>query len=68
MNEDLKEEINVLNRNLKGLKDGIHRRNLTDGQKRFIRTYFDIINEFIGKGLDILDIDKYREELRKLED
>ena len=68
MNEDLKEEINVINRNLKGLRDNIHRKSMTDGQKRFMRAYFDVINEFIGKGLNILDVDKYREELRNLED
>lgn len=68
MNDGLKEEIDVLGRNLKGLRDSIHRKSLTAGQKRFLMTYFDIVNEYIGKGLDILNIDKYREELRALDD
>jgi hypothetical protein len=61
------EDINVLQRKLTGLKDSIYRKPISPGQERFIRTYLEIISEYIEKGLDVVDEDKYREQLKLLE-
>ena len=64
----LMEDIDVLQRNLTGLKDAIYRRPISSGQERFLMTYLEVISDYVNKGLDILDEDKYREELKLMED
>ena len=61
-------DIDILQRKLTGLKDAMSRRPLSAGQERFIMTYLEMISDFIDKGLDILDENKYREELKMLDE
>ena len=68
MNELLKENIDVLSRNLKSLRDRLHRTTISKGQERFIMTYFEVIDEFIGKSFDIMDKDRYHEELKNMDE
>lgn len=66
--EALKENTRVLQRKLVGLGDAINRRSISAGQERFLMTYLEVVSEYIEKGLDILDENKYREELRLLDE
>lgn len=68
MKSYLLEDINVLQRKLTGLRDSIYRGPLSSGQERFIRAYLEIVSDYIEKGLDIIDEDKYREQLKLLDD
>lgn len=66
--KSLIENTRILQRKLKGLGDSIFRRPISAGQERFLMTYLEMIDEFVEKGLDIIDEDKYREVLAELED
>lgn len=66
-NDQLTDNITKLQRNLVGLEDAIKRTQLSKGQAAFVKIYLDVIAEHISKGLDVLDEDRYREELLNLD-
>jgi hypothetical protein len=64
----LANNITVLQRKLLGLKDSLGKFELSNGQTRFIQIYLETIDDYIEKGLSIMDEEKYKEVLIDLED
>lgn len=63
----LKENVDVLQRRLSGLKDSLNTNTLSSGQERFIAIYQELINDYIGKCFDVLDIKKFEQTLIEME-
>ncbi len=60
--------VDVINRKLLKLKNSITTAELTKGQYKFINMYIDIIDEYVEKSLDILDVNYYKEALMILDE
>lgn len=61
-------DIDILTRKLVDLKSAMKFEDVSKGQEQFLFIYLGIISEYINKGLDIMDSDKYQQELIDLED
>lgn len=62
------ENVNILQRRLSGLKDAMAKNGISDAQKKFLSVYQEVINEYVDKSFDILDVNKFKQTLIEMEE
>jgi len=66
--DTIKNNLDIIARKLVILRDNIHIMDISKGQETFINMYIELIDEYTGKAIDILDRKKYHEAVESLSD
>lgn len=66
--KQLIDNITTVQRNIVALKEGIMKFETSKGQVKFLNTYITVVNDYIKRSVEVLDIEKYREMLEELDE